>query len=176
MIAVCADPHEQALGFPADRARVTLKIVHERLHRRRYRRSNFAWPRDGARVEERRNALLQIETKLFLSPASGQVHRSANPQEPVPGRFHGRCLTGRHLTHLVELVRVSGGKAHLSGPPPHAQITKPTRTVLQVRFEHEYRVAEARMAAVLLRTQARNKAVGRSLGHSGLIARQEPIH
>ncbi len=175
MVAISADPQQQALGFPADRARVTLKIVHERLHRRCHRGSNLTWPCRGVGMEEPRNAFLEIETKLFLAPARGQVHGCAHPQEPFPGRFHGRSLTGRHLAHLIELLRVSGLEAHLSCPPPHAQIANSTRAAFQVRLEHEYRVTEARMAAVLFRTQARHKAVRRGLGHARLVARQEPI-
>jgi len=68
---------------------------------------------------------------------------------------------------------ISGLEADLGCPAPHTQVANPARAVLQVRLEHEYRVTETRMAAVLLRAQTRYEAIRRGLGHAGLVARQE---
>ena len=157
-----------------DGAGVGLKVVHQGLDRGRDGRTVVVVLVQAALgVKYGRDPFLQIEAKLVLTAARGQVQGQPQLQHEVDGLHQGFRLTGRHLTQFFQAGWGRGVKARLRGPPAYAQVTNATRPILEVGFEHEDSVAEARMPAILLLAQAHHQTVWPGSSHASLVARKK---
>ncbi len=157
-----------------DGAGVGLNVAHQRLHRGRDDGPVVLVVLGGELgVEDRRDPLLQVEAQLVLPAARGEVQGRAQPQHEIDGPGLGLGLPGRHLAYRPQSLRGRDPEARLGGPPPYAQIADAAWPVLEVRFEHENGVAEARVPALLLLAQPRHQAVRRGPRHARLVAGQK---